>query len=132
MYRYWKAFYVWRKSILFRKYSKTRNKIAKNLFILTPILGKAMLSIQAMCCDMYMKSFADLSRDMDTAFFYFYENQVCTMVQIIYIFSLSILLFYDSNTLLCVCVCNVGSLSYRYGLVFITMIFPYSPILTST
>lgn len=105
MYRYWKAFYVWRKSILFRKYSKTRNKIAKNLFILTPILGKAMLSIQAMCCDMYMKSFADLSRDMDTAFFYFYENQVCTMVQIIYIFSLSILLFYDSNILLCVCVC---------------------------
>ncbi|CAB3225668.1 unnamed protein product [Arctia plantaginis] len=76
VYRYWKAFYVWRKSILFRKYSKTRNKIAKNLFILTPILGKALLSIQAMCCDMYLKSFADLTRDMDTAFFYFYENQL--------------------------------------------------------
>ncbi|RVE44268.1 hypothetical protein evm_011063 [Chilo suppressalis] len=76
VYRYWKAFYVWRKSILFRKYSKTRMKIAKNLFILTPVLGKALLSIQAMCCEMYMKSFADLSRDMDTAFFYFIEVQM--------------------------------------------------------
>ncbi|CAH0716153.1 unnamed protein product, partial [Brenthis ino] len=75
VYRYWKAFYVWRKSILFRKYSKTRTKIAKRLFILTPVFGKALLSIQAMCCDMYMKSFADVSRDMDTAFFYFIEVQ---------------------------------------------------------
>ncbi|XP_028179118.1 dynein heavy chain 6, axonemal [Ostrinia furnacalis] len=76
LYRYWKAFYVWRKSILFRKYSKLRTKIAKNLFILTPVLGKALLSIQAMCCEMYMKSWADLSRDMDTAFFYFIEVQM--------------------------------------------------------
>ncbi|CAH2103550.1 unnamed protein product [Euphydryas editha] len=76
VYRYWKAYYVWRKSILFRKYNKTRTKIAKKLFILTPVLGKALLSIQAMCCDMYMKSFADVSRDMDTAFFYFIEVQM--------------------------------------------------------
>ncbi|XP_053624487.1 dynein axonemal heavy chain 6 isoform X1 [Plodia interpunctella] len=76
VYRYWKAFYVWRKSILFRKYSKIRAKIAKNLFILTPVLGKALLSVQAMCCEMYMKTFADLSRDMDTAFFYFIEVQM--------------------------------------------------------
>ncbi|XP_047524724.1 dynein axonemal heavy chain 6 [Pieris napi] len=75
-YRYWKAFYVWQKSILFRKYSKTRKKIAKKLFILTPVLGKALLSMQSMCCDMYMKSFADVSRDMDTAFFYFIEVQM--------------------------------------------------------
>ncbi|VVC96959.1 unnamed protein product, partial [Leptidea sinapis] len=75
-YRYWKAFYVWRKSILFRKYSKLRKKIAKKLFILTPVLGKALLSLQAMCCDMYMKSFADISRDMDTAYFYFIEVQM--------------------------------------------------------
>ncbi|CAH2211322.1 jg996, partial [Pararge aegeria aegeria] len=73
VYRYWKAFYVWRKSILFRKFSKLRTRIAKKLFILTPVLGKGLLSIQTMCCDMYMKSFADLSRDMDTAFFYFIE-----------------------------------------------------------
>lgn len=58
---------------MFRKYTKIRNKLAKNLFILTPVLGKALLSIQAMCCEMYMKTFADLSRDMDTAFFYFIE-----------------------------------------------------------
>lgn len=76
VYRYWKAFYVWRKSILFRKYTKTRTKLAKNLFILTPLLAKALLSIQSMCCEMYMKTFADLSRDMDTAFFYFFEVQV--------------------------------------------------------
>lgn len=76
VYRYWKAFYVWRKSILFRKYSKMRTKIAKRLFTLTPVLGKALLNVQAMCCDMYMKSFADVSRDMDTAFFYFIEVQV--------------------------------------------------------
>ncbi|XP_052746778.1 dynein axonemal heavy chain 6 [Bicyclus anynana] len=76
VYRYWKAFYVWRKSILFRKFSKMRTRTAKKLFILTPMLGKALLSIQAMCCDMYMKSFADLSRDMDTAFFYFIEVQM--------------------------------------------------------
>ncbi|XP_026758308.2 dynein axonemal heavy chain 6 [Galleria mellonella] len=76
VYRYWKAFYVWRKSILFRKYSKIRTKLAKNLFILTPVLGKALLSIQAMCCEMYMKSFADLSKDMDIAFFYFIEIQM--------------------------------------------------------
>ncbi|XP_045784195.1 dynein axonemal heavy chain 6 [Maniola jurtina] len=73
VYRYWKAFYVWRKSILFRKYSKTRSRIAKKLFILTPVLGKGLLNIQAMCCDMYTRSFTDLSRDMDTAFFYFIE-----------------------------------------------------------
>ncbi|KAI8430876.1 hypothetical protein MSG28_001009 [Choristoneura fumiferana] len=76
VYRYWKAFYVWRKSILFRKYTKTRTKLAKNLFILTPLLAKALLSIQAMCCEMYMKTFADISRDMDTAFFYFFEVQM--------------------------------------------------------
>lgn len=76
LYRYWKAFYVWKKSIMFRKYTKIRNKLAKNLFILTPILGKALLSIQAMCCEMYTKSFADITRDMDTAFFYFIEDQV--------------------------------------------------------
>ncbi|XP_049884905.1 dynein axonemal heavy chain 6 [Pectinophora gossypiella] len=76
VYRYWKAYYVWRKSIVFRKYSKMRMKLFKNLFILTPVLGKALLSIQAMVCEMYMKSFADLSRDMDTAFFYFYEVQM--------------------------------------------------------
>ncbi|XP_022832877.1 dynein heavy chain 6, axonemal [Spodoptera litura] len=76
LYRYWKAFYVWKKSIMFRKYTKIRNKLAKNLFILTPVLGKALLSIQAMCCEMYMKTFADLSRDMDTAFFYFIEDQM--------------------------------------------------------
>lgn len=29
-----------------------------------------------MCCEMYMKSFADITRDMDTAFFYFFEVQV--------------------------------------------------------
>ncbi|CAH0703556.1 unnamed protein product [Spodoptera exigua] len=82
LYRYWKAFYVWKKSIMFRKYTKIRNKLAKNLFILTPVLGKALLSIQAMCCEMYSKTFADLSRDMDTAFFYFIEDQ---MKQIEYI-----------------------------------------------
>ncbi|KAJ8737210.1 hypothetical protein PYW07_000481 [Mythimna separata] len=76
LYRFWKAFYVWRKSIVFRKYTKIRNKLAKNLFILTPVLGKALLSIQAMCCEMYMKTFADVSRDMDTAFFYFIEDQM--------------------------------------------------------
>ncbi|XP_026730807.1 dynein heavy chain 6, axonemal [Trichoplusia ni] len=76
LYRYWKAFYVWKKSIMFRKYTKLRNKLAKNLFILTPVLGKALLSMQAMCCEMYMKTFADLSRDMDTAFFYFIEVQM--------------------------------------------------------
>ncbi|XP_063373463.1 dynein axonemal heavy chain 6 [Cydia amplana] len=76
VYRYWKAFYVWRKSILFRKYNKTRNKLAKELFTLTPVLGKALLNIQAMCCDMYMKSFADISRDIDTAFFYFIEVEM--------------------------------------------------------
>ncbi|XP_050361252.1 dynein axonemal heavy chain 6 [Nymphalis io] len=76
VYRYWKAYYVWRKSILFRKFSKTRTKIANKLFLLTPVLGKALLNIQAMCCDMYMKSFADVSRDMDTAFFYFIEVQM--------------------------------------------------------
>lgn len=80
VYRYWKAFYVWRKSIQFRKFSKIRSKIAKKLFILTPVLGKGLLSIQAMCCDMYMKTFADLSRDMDTAFFYFIEVLVCCSV----------------------------------------------------
>ncbi|KAJ2954382.1 hypothetical protein O0L34_g2646 [Tuta absoluta] len=82
VYRYWKAFYVWRKSILFRKFAKQRAKLLKNLFILTPVLGKALLSIQSMVCEMYMKSFADLVRDMDTAFFYFYEVQ---MVRIEYI-----------------------------------------------
>ncbi|KAG7313008.1 hypothetical protein JYU34_000085 [Plutella xylostella] len=76
VYRYWKAFYVWRKSILFRKFSKMRNKLAKNLFTLTPVLGKALLNIQAMCCEMYMKSFADVTIDMDTAFFYFIELQM--------------------------------------------------------
>ncbi|PZC80020.1 hypothetical protein B5X24_HaOG215489 [Helicoverpa armigera] len=76
LYRYWKAFYVWNKSIAFRKYTKIRNKLAKNLFILTPVLGKALLSIQAMCCEMYTKTFADLTRDMDTPFFYFIEDQM--------------------------------------------------------
>lgn len=61
---------------MFRKYTKLRNKLAKNLFILTPVLGKALLSMQAMCCEMYMKTFADLTRHMDTAFFYFIEVQV--------------------------------------------------------
>lgn len=50
--------------------------MSKRLFILNLGLGKALLSIQAMICEMYMKSFADVSMDMDIAFFYFVELQV--------------------------------------------------------
>ncbi|XP_045541953.1 dynein axonemal heavy chain 6 [Papilio machaon] len=76
VYRYWKALYVWHKSVRFRKYSRLRSVLSRQLFLLTPPLARALLTVQALCCRMLEVSLADTTRHMDTPFFYFNEAQM--------------------------------------------------------
>jgi dynein heavy chain len=76
-FRLWKSFYVWRKYCLWRKFCNAQGALKQNLFILNPILQKALLSIQAMCCKLEEMSFADISKMEDNVLSEFLQAQVC-------------------------------------------------------
>jgi dynein heavy chain len=76
-FRMWKSFYVWRKCCSWRKFCIAQGALKQNLFILNPILQKALLSIQAMCCKLEEMSFTDVSKMEGNALSEFMEAQVC-------------------------------------------------------
>ncbi|KAG7211515.1 hypothetical protein KM043_010782 [Ampulex compressa] len=75
-FRLWKAFYVWRKSITCRKFSEAKNYMDQNLFILDPILSKALLEVKSMCTAFLNCSFIDNSTLEKMWLFYFVEYQL--------------------------------------------------------
>ncbi|KAJ8965683.1 hypothetical protein NQ314_003965 [Rhamnusium bicolor] len=75
-FRKWKGFYVWRKTILYKKYHNAQKKLGNNMLSLNPILRGALLDIQLMCYKMIDVSFTDLSCIENFWLFYFVENQV--------------------------------------------------------
>lgn len=78
-FRMWKAFFVWRKGIIFKKISNARKYLDSNLFILNPLLRSSLLDIQHMCCEMSTTTFTDVTKVEDWPLFYFIEAQVCTL-----------------------------------------------------
>lgn len=71
-----KAFYMWRKGIIFRKNDNARKHLEANLFILNPLLKKSLLDIKNMCYGMELASFTDVKCLQDYQLFYFIEEQV--------------------------------------------------------
>lgn len=75
-FRTWKAFYVWRKNVLYIKFAKAKKSIATNLFILNPHLRCALLRIQTMIFHLVDGSFVDRTALEQKPLFYFIETQV--------------------------------------------------------
>ncbi|CAH0547855.1 unnamed protein product [Brassicogethes aeneus] len=78
-FRMWKGFYVWRKAIIFKKYSKAQRYINNNLFILNPIMRDGLLNIRQMCVKMTPIIFTDVSSIQERYIFYFVEDQMRKM-----------------------------------------------------
>lgn len=75
-FRSWKAFYVWRKNVLFIKFEKAKKNIATDLFILNNHLRMALLKIQSMIYYMLESSYVNTAITEDKPLFYFIEAQV--------------------------------------------------------
>ncbi|XP_076248728.1 dynein heavy chain at 16F [Calliopsis andreniformis] len=75
VFRMWKAFYVWQKSIACKKFIRARNYLQENLFISDPILSTALLEIKSMCSIFFDSSFFDDTVIEKLLLFYFVENQ---------------------------------------------------------
>lgn len=73
----WKAFYIWKKEVSWKKYTEARLTLALNLFILNPILKDALLEIRQMCVKLEDTSFPDLNKVVNFYLFDFIEIQVC-------------------------------------------------------
>lgn len=79
-FRTWKAFYVWRKGLIFKKISNASTFLNNNLFILTPNLRIALLHIQNMCYQMATTTLTDVSNIQNWYLFYFIEAQVLIII----------------------------------------------------
>ncbi|XP_043248669.1 dynein axonemal heavy chain 6 [Colletes gigas] len=75
LFRKWKTFYVWRKSVTRRKFVNARNYLKENLFISDPILSKALLEIKSMCSIFLDSSFFNDTVIEELLLFYFVEKQ---------------------------------------------------------
>ncbi|XP_066254312.1 dynein axonemal heavy chain 6 [Euwallacea similis] len=75
-FRKWKGFYVWRKNIIYSKYTAAQKYLAQNMFLLNPFLRQGLLDIQYMCYKMMDTSFVDLSEKENILLFFFIENQM--------------------------------------------------------
>lgn len=75
-FRIWKAFYVWRKTIIYNKLTSAKKFLNSNLFILNPLLGTALLDIRNMCHKLFETSFTDVTEIEEWELFYFIEAQV--------------------------------------------------------
>lgn len=75
-FRIWKAFFVWRKGIKYRKFTHAQKYLMKNLFIVNPLLSDTILKIQNLCYNFVDVSFTDASCIEDWELFYFVESQV--------------------------------------------------------
>jgi len=81
----WKGFYLWRKYCKHRKFRIAQKALEQNLFLLNPILQKALLRIQAMCCELVGMSFTDISKIEENALFEFMEVQVCFHTELLFL-----------------------------------------------
>ncbi|KAK5640059.1 hypothetical protein RI129_010870 [Pyrocoelia pectoralis] len=75
-FRSWKAFYVWRKGILYKKFTNAATFLNNNLFILVPSLRVALIDVQVMCCVTASLSFTDITTIQNWRLFYFIEAQM--------------------------------------------------------
>ncbi|XP_076377925.1 dynein heavy chain at 16F [Megalopta genalis] len=81
IYRKWKAFFVWRKSVSCRKFLEASSYLEDNLFISDPILSKALLEIKSMCSVFLESSFFDGTTTEKLLLFYFVEKQLASLEQ---------------------------------------------------
>lgn len=79
-FRIWKAFYVWRKGVIYEKIKIARNYLTNNLFFLNDLLRDALLNIRGMCYKLFTTSFTDTTDIENFELFYFIEAQVSYVV----------------------------------------------------
>ncbi|KAK9882562.1 hypothetical protein WA026_022190 [Henosepilachna vigintioctopunctata] len=82
-FRLWKGFNVWRKLIIFRKFTQARNYLDGNLFILNSTLRDGLLDIQDMCVNLYDTTFVDTADIQNRWLFYFIEDQMYKMETVV-------------------------------------------------
>ncbi|XP_058809206.1 dynein axonemal heavy chain 6 [Phymastichus coffea] len=82
IFRKWKAFNVWRKTIKYNKIMQARNYLEKNLFFCDDILRKALLEIRGMCSIFLNSSFVDTAVVRQLPLFYFVEMQFAKLERI--------------------------------------------------
>lgn len=75
-FRQWKTFYVWLKSIKWRKFKSARNHISENLFFANPILHRSLLEIRDEFCELSSLKFTNIQILEKWHLFYFVENQM--------------------------------------------------------
>ncbi|XP_066151500.1 dynein axonemal heavy chain 6 [Euwallacea fornicatus] len=75
-FRKWKGFYVWRKNIIYSKYTAAQKHLAQNMFLLNPFLRQGLLDIQYMFYKMMDSSFVDLSEKKNVWLIHFIDNQM--------------------------------------------------------
>lgn len=75
-FRIWKAFYVWKKGLNFKKFSHAQKFLCENLFILIPDLCMGLLKIQSVCLVMMETTFTHVPVIDNFLLFYFIEVQV--------------------------------------------------------
>lgn len=75
-FRIWKAFFVWRKGVIYEKIKNAKNYLTNNLFCLNSLLRDAILNIRDMCYKMFDTSFTDTTEIENFELFYFIEAQV--------------------------------------------------------
>ncbi|KAK9722971.1 AAA+ lid domain [Popillia japonica] len=75
-FRIWKAFYVWRKGVIYEKIKIARNYLTNNLFFLNDLLRDALLNIRGMCYKLFTTSFTDTTDIENFELFYFIEAQM--------------------------------------------------------
>ncbi|ERL87542.1 hypothetical protein D910_04933 [Dendroctonus ponderosae] len=75
-FRKWKGFYVWRKNIIYCKFTSAQKHLSQNMFLLNPLLRQGLIDIQYMCHKMVDTSFVELSQTENVWLFYFIENQM--------------------------------------------------------
>ncbi|XP_017780151.1 PREDICTED: dynein heavy chain 6, axonemal [Nicrophorus vespilloides] len=75
-FRKWKAFYVWKKTILFTKITDAGDFLKNNLFILNPLLRDALLRIRELVQKLHDATFSNISQIENQHLFYFIEAQM--------------------------------------------------------
>ncbi|KAF5287317.1 hypothetical protein FQR65_LT02190 [Abscondita terminalis] len=86
-FRMWKAFYVWRKGILFRKMFSAGRFLNNNLFMLVPSLRTALLDIRSMCYTLRDVRLTDVSKIRDFYLFWFIGTQLEKLESVVCTFS---------------------------------------------
>ncbi|BFG02702.1 dynein heavy chain 6 axonemal [Drosophila madeirensis] len=87
LFRLWKGFKVWEKTIKWRKLNEARNYLHSNLFIVIPHLAKAILRMRTELLEMESLNFVDISNIENWHPFYFLETHMRIYEQLHKIFN---------------------------------------------